>query len=1068
MRRTAPLLVRTPHARAAGPGGAAAREPAARRVLDHAEGPLRVLGGPGTGKSTLAARAAADRVTRAGVSPENVLVLTASRSSAEWMRGEITRVLTEAGTRPRTTPEPLARSVHSYAFAVLRNRAVRAEQAPPKLLTGAEEDHRIRELLREHIDQGAAVWPESLRPALGVPGFAVELRDFLLRATERGIGEHRLVELGEQRGCPEWTAVGRFGAEYREIARLRERTGNQPPEYDAAELIGAALAAFDQDPELLAEERRRVRYVVVDDAQHLDEQQYELVRRLRETAAETLLFGDPDQAVYSFRGAEPELIKSDEVPTEVLATDHRMAPAVRTAVGRLAARMSGSGPQRQLTAPQETPASETAAQGTADSGTVRVRLLATEAQQAAWVADQLRRAHLQRGVPWSEMAVVVRSLGHTLPVLRRALVAAGVPVNVPSDDVPLSQRGAVRPFLRLLRCAARPDALDADTAEELLSSVLGGADPLALRRLRRGLRRLELAAGGSRPSGELLVEVLQDTDRLVGLPDAAAAPARRLARLLHEARESVTAGARVEEVLWRAWRASGLQDAWLEDTERGGVAGAQANRDLDAVVELFDEARGFDERWSGQDAAAFADELDAQHIARDSRAPAAPRDDAVQVLTAHRAAGREWTVVAVPGVQEGVWPNLRQRGSLLGIERLLDTFRGDEGAVSMTAPLLAEERRLLFVAASRARSRLLVSAVRGEEEQPSRFLDELDGTDAEDEVEPRPVTPPQRGLSAGELVGELRRAVCDPESDPDRRERAATQLARLARAGVPGADPGSWYGLAEVSSHDAPVGEDEPVRVSPSTVELLRQCPLRWLLERHGGQDGAELAAVTGTLVHEVARLAAEGRDPEELRRALDEAWKSVDAGAPWFSRKERERVAGMVEAFLRWMAETRGELTQRGVEHDLDLQLPPRSDGGPWLQLRGRVDRLETDASGQEVIVDIKTGKSPISKNDAEQHPQLAVYQLAAALGAFRAEEGGAAPGGARLLYVAKPDRAGVATERVQSGLDDEQVHRWLDEVHAAAESSTGPGYVAYESSDCSRCPVRASCPLQGRQVAE
>ncbi|MHA6798594.1 ATP-dependent helicase [Bounagaea algeriensis] len=1065
MRRTAPLLVRTPHARTAGTD-AAAREPAACRVLDHAEGALRVLGGPGTGKSTLAARAAAERVTRAGVSPENVLVLTTGRSAAEWMRGEITRVLTEEGTRPRTTPEPLARSVHSYAFAVLRNRAVRAGQAPPKLLTGAEEDHRIRELLREHVDQGASIWPESLRPALGLPGFAVELRDFLLRATERGIGEHRLIELGEQHGRPEWTAVGRFGAEYRAIARLRERTGNQPPEYDAAELIGAALAAFDQDPELLAEERRRVRHVVVDDAQHLDEQQYEFVGKLRETAAETLLFGDPDQAVYSFRGAEPELIKSDEAPVEVLTADHRMSPAVRTAVGRLAARMPGSGPQRQPT--RNSDPSEHV--DTADPGTVRVRLLATEAQQATWVADQLRRAHLQQGVPWSEMAVVVRSLGHTLPVLRRALLAAGVPVNVPSDDVPLSQRGAVRPFLRLLRSAARPDALDADTAEELLTSPLGGADPLALRRLRRGLRRLELAAGGSRPSGELLVEVLQDTDRLTGLPDAAAAPARRLAQLLHEAREAVTSGARVEEVLWRVWRASGLQEEWLAGTERGGVAGAQANRDLDAVVELFDEARGFDERWSGQDAAAFADELDAQHIARDSRAPAAPREDAVQVLTAHRAAGREWTVVAVPGVQEGVWPNLRQRGSLLGIERLLDAlFRAGDGAVSMTAPLLAEERRLLFLAASRARSRLLVSAVRGEEEQPSRFLDELDGTDAEGEVEPRPVTPPQRGLSAGELVGELRRAVCDPETEPDRRERAATQLARLARAGVPGADPASWYGLADVSSHDAPVGEDEPVRVSPSTVEVLRQCPLRWLLERHGGQDGAELAAVTGTLVHEVARLAAEGRSFEELRRALDEAWKSVDAGAPWFSRKERERVSGMLEAFLRWMADTRGELSQQGVEHDLDLQLPPRSDGGPWLQLRGRVDRLEADTAGQEVIVDIKTGKSPVSKNDAEQHPQLAVYQLAAALGAFRAEqEDRSAPGGARLLYVAKPDRTGAATERVQSGLDDDQVRGWLDEVHAAAESSTGPGYLAHENADCGRCPVRTSCPLQGRQVAQ
>lgn len=1030
--------------------------------MAHEAGFLRVLGGPGTGKSTLAAQAAAERVRRDDVSPENVLVLTASRSAADWMRTEITRQLTESAARARTAPEPLVRTVHSYAFSVLRLRAAHAQQPPPRLLTGAEQDTIIRELLDGNVRDGAPHWPDSLRPALTVSGFAAELRDFLLRATERGISADGLIRLGEQHDRPEWIAAGKFAREYRQVTRLRGASGNQAPEYDAADLVGAALETFDGDPELLAAERRRVRYLVVDDAQHLDPQQYRLIRELGATTTEMLLIGDPGQAVFSFRGADPRCLSEsdpDGARTEVLTVDRRMSSAVRDAVRRLSARLPGTGAQRELVEPE----------GGSARGRVRVRLLATEAQQAAWVADQLRRAHLIDEVPWSAMAVVVRSTGLALPVLRRALLAAGVPIALPTDDVPLARRTAVRPLLHLLRCAARPADLDADIAAELLASPLGGADPLALRRLRRGLRRLELAIGGSRPSGELLVDVLHDADRLAGLEDAAAEPARRVAELLRKARESVESGATVEETLWRVWQASGLQRSWLATVDRGGVSGAQADRDLDAVVALFEAAADYVDRLPGASAVGFARELEEQRIAGSSRAPAAPRDNAVRLLTAHAAAGQEWSVVAIPGVQEGVWPDLRQRGSLLGMERLVDQLSGvDSDRVSAAAPLLAEERRLLLVAASRARYELFVSAVRGEDEQPSRFLDELDGADENTDAEPRPVTPPQRGLAMGDLVGELRRVVCDPEGGDERRSRAAAQLARLASAGIPGAHPDTWYGLAESSSAAPLVSAEDLVRVSPSTVETLHQCPLRWLLERHGGQDAAELASVTGTLVHALVQVAANGADAEQLRTALDEAWKSVDAGAPWFSRKERDRVASMLNAFLEWLSTSRAELNQSGVERDLDLKIEPRA-GGPWLRLRGRVDRLEADDSGHPVVVDIKTAKTPVSKDDAQQHPQLAVYQLAAALGAFQ-EETDSEPGGARLLYVAKPDRTGAATERNQDALDAEQIEVWLDVLHSAAESSVGPEYSAYQNPDCARCPVRTSCPVHsaGRQVGQ
>ncbi|HEX3789309.1 MAG TPA: UvrD-helicase domain-containing protein, partial [Pseudonocardiaceae bacterium] len=277
--------------------------PEADAVLDPGlRGTLRVLGGPGTGKSSLLIDVAATRIG-AGTAPGSVLLLTGSGRMGAQARSALTaRLLNshEAGTRPAVIREPLVRSVHSYAFAVLRLAAQRAGGPPPRLVTSAEQDAIIAELLAGEIADGADAWPAELRAALATDGFAAELRELLTRCAERGVDPAQLERVGRLSGRPEWTAAGRFARNYEQVMLLRAAVGTAAPQAStpavgAAELVGAALEAFAVDPELLTAERARIGVLLVDDAQQLDPQAALLVRVLAAGADVTLLAGDPDQ-----------------------------------------------------------------------------------------------------------------------------------------------------------------------------------------------------------------------------------------------------------------------------------------------------------------------------------------------------------------------------------------------------------------------------------------------------------------------------------------------------------------------------------------------------------------------------------------------------------------------------------------------------------------------------------------------------------------------------------------------------------------------------------------------------
>ena len=1046
-----PVLRRRPVRRT----GAPVLDEAQSRVVAHPGGPLLVLAGPGTGKTTTLVEAVVDRVERRGLPPEQVLVLTFSRKAAQELRERVTARL------GRTTRGALAMTFHSYAFALLRRELAAAGGPPLRLLSGPEQDLEVARLLQGVLVDGAADWPSGLRPALPLRGFRRELRDLLQRAQERGVDGPLLSALGERADRPEWRAAGRF------LEGYEGRFALDPAAevLDHSGLVRAAAGLLETDDDVRSRERAAHAVVFVDEYQDTDPAQVRLLQALAGDGRDLVAVGDPDQSIYAFRGADVRGIL--DLPDAFRTVDGRPAPVVELRTGRrcgpvlLAASRSVA---RRLPAGRLSPSFRELATDPAavrSPGRVEVLLAASPTGEAAVVADVLRRAHLHDGLAWSDMAVLLRSTPRSLAVVRRGLHAAGVPVGVPADEVPLVEEPLVRALLDLLRAALRPADVRAGDVLALLTGPLVRADALAVRRLRRALREADLAAGGGAPSDELLVEALADRRSLLLVAERARAPMDRLHRLVSAVRETAGSGS-AEQVLWALWEATGLARRLEQDSLAGGSRGAVADRALDAVLALFDAAARYVDRLPHASVLGFVDDVEAQEVPGDTLAQRTPEGDAVRVLTAHASKGLEWPLVVVAGVQEGVWPDLRLRGSLLGADDLAAAARSGEAVVEAPgsrpdrrAELLAEERRLFYVAVTRAQERLVVTAVAGSEgdDRPSRFVEEL-GVPLPDRV-----SAVGRPLTGSGLVAELRH-VAATSPDPALREAACRRLALAATLDaehvphVGSADPDRWWGLAPLSD-DAPlVGAGETVRVSPSKVEAFDTCSLRWFLESAVGVSSTTgPAQVVGTLVHALAELGsgADALDEAALTARLDAALPELDLGAPWAVRQRRTEAIAQLRKFLDWQ---RGS-ARRLVGTELAVAVPV----GERAVLSGRVDRLERDSAGRAVVVDLKTGSSKPGRAELARHPQLGVYQLAVALGAFAEQHGLTEPGGAALLQL----RTGKsADEQLQRALPDDEDPDWARAlVDRVVEGMSGSDFPATVNEHCARtCAVRASCP--------
>lgn len=1090
----APPVVDTLVAR---PASALAPEQRAVVELD-ARASGTVIGAPGTGK-THALLARAERLLGAARDPADLLVLAPTRQTATVLRDVLSARVT------RATPGPLARSLPALAFEIVRRDAVGRAAPPPRLLTAGVQDGVLADLLAGDAEDDGS-WPEGLGPAVRASrDFRAELRALYAACAENDVDAAALEALGAAHDRPAWVSAARLLRDYRfMIAHAYEHAGVR----EAADLLADAVRILDRgdgDPP---------RILLVDDAQELTRGGVELLAALRRRGSAVLAFGDPDIASGSFRGASPALfaeLAGRLGHVHVLRTPHRQADAgesggellrvIRTVTSAIGA----AGRVEHRVAPGE---------GGADAADDSIRAAVAESPLAErdLIARSLRSWRLRDDVPWSRMAVIAHDTNQVAE-LAAELAAREVPTRAASVPCPLGAEAAVRDILQVAELGLRPGA---DRAPEALTAALlspyGGLDAVGLRRLRALVRADAVeAAGAAAASGDLLVAALEHPRPYDTARTREERAALRLSQTLADVHAAAAEGASVHELLWTIWQRSGLERDWVRQAEGRGAIAALAERSLDALVALFGAAKRFSERAdaSGERAArAFIARILDSEVPEDMLS-APERDQAVQILTPAAALGTAFDVVVVAGVQEGVWPNTALRGGLLDAPALADVAaaarRGEEPPrpelLDRRRELLSEELRLFVRALSRARRHALVTSVEDDDAARSSLYAFLP-TAVEGDAGGHPLT--LRGL-----VARHRRTLTEAR-DPALRAHAAGQLALLARAGVAGADPQDWYGIAEPTT-TAPLVNPAvaPARISPSRLEAFEACELDWAIGSIGGASSSASAGV-GTLLHAALEREPDG-DLARLGAVVDERWGEIPFDAAWAGEQERawaDTLTARLARYTRTVADEGGEAVGAEARFLLAVELPgggaaggapggvadtadaaaePRvwvvpegaaaddvvPAGVPVALVSGSIDRVErypagrgealpvedANAGDRVVVIDLKTGRHEMRVSDEKvaDDAQLLAYQLALDAGAVAGAEG-ARNAGARLLVVSRTLKGGHYRLAHQPPLDADARAAFLRRLQDAAAAMAATTFTARVDDHC-RSDAYAPC---------
>jgi superfamily I DNA/RNA helicase len=986
---------------------------------------FRIVGAPGSGKTTVVTEIVAALIARDGESC--VRILTPSRQSATRLRDTVALAVGVA------TRGPLARSISSLAFDLVSSEQGQGYTA--RLMSGGDQDSDIKEILDGEIADGSdGYWPENLTADVRrLREFRTQLRDLLSRSRDLGLVDESsatpfeaLAELGRTSRNPEWVAAAEFFTAYRRLV-IRSRAG----QVDPAELVDRATAIVrgtsPDDPRMT---------LVVDDAQDFTPAQWRLVTAWGRHRGTVIAVGDPDTATAGFRGGHGSFVDDTDLDwgdTLALTTIHRQTGALPALLGHVAAAIGGGLPAVRRTYPTLPTPLESRSSPGFDLASATA---SSPAHERDIIARYIRDA-VARGVAYDDIAIVVRS-GSMAESMVTHLNSLSIPTFSETTGSPLRDHPAVWSLLALASVGIGREPLTAEIAHDLLLGPFGRLTTLDYRRFRRTLRKAEITAGGNRMADELMLEVLTKPGAMETELQFTAPGVRWIVETLRVV--GAVADRQIDEILWTVWARSDRAKAWSAISLGVGPGAVKAHESLDAVLALFAVAATSLENVPSESATVFLDRVLGQTIPNDSLSPRTS-SGSVLVCTPAATVGREFEVVVAAGLNEGVWPNTRARSALLKAHVLGLAHAGiDTATIDLRREIIFDEVRLFLVTLSRARQRLLVTAIQSEDETPSGLFRMIAGEKTPDEDRARIVpaanargrvfVPENIDASIGEMVGRLRNLVVSDRGSAADRSRAAAALKELAHRGVLGAHPDTWLGYR--SATPAPLFSDGVVPVSPSNLERFQESPLDWFVSSvAGGSSG--INATIGTLVHRAIEVAPDGTR-DELWAAVEEKWGEVNFEAPWLAEQWLKATRSMIDSLADYVRNI--ALEGRRVldsEKFTTITLSTTDKGGLSIVVGGTVDRVEEFPDGSIAIIDVKTAKSAASANAAEENMQLKAYQLAFRHGVLGDAVAAATTlHSAGLLYPRVSSKDAPYSVRTQSAMDTAALNDFADTVIA------------------------------------
>jgi superfamily I DNA/RNA helicase/RecB family exonuclease len=957
-----------------------------------------ILGAPGSGKTTLVLERIVS-LASSGISPDNLLILTPSRAQASLVRDRVALAL---GV---TTAGPRVRSVASFAFALVRAAHHDAGLAEPDLMSASQTDADIEALISGHISDGSGpAWPEPLGSMVReLPVFRQELREWMARATENGLDDQTLQRLARDHQRPEWAAAAAFRSEYATVL-----ASARPGAFDSAEIIRRAIVVLERG---LPAEFAGLVHIAVDDLHDVTQATLDFLGVLRALGIGLTLTGEPDVAGNTFRGSQPQglsrLAGAWSITPEVLPSVHRHGSALRAVVAAVSEKIgtAGMGVQRK------TPSS------VKEPGRVLTLVAPSPHREANDIARFITQVHLDDNVPYHRIAVVARR-GSRVQALVRELSNHAIPARANLAGMTLRDQPAARDLLEIVALGLGVTPLNAKSAVSALTGRYGLMTTQELRRLRFALRVQAATDEHYTPADQLIAEGLAHRGGFSLLEPSVGAKAQALAEILDDIR-SADPGTPVTQLLWSAWSRSGLSSVWASRAVAPGERSGGAHRALDAVGALFHQAAEFVEAQPGASSALFLEAVLESDVPDDVVLPS-PAWPAVTVSTPSGLAGLECDVVIVSGVEDGVWPDLRLRGSLLGAHQMVRSAAGEHGDVLDERKIVRDdELRLFAMALSRATHTVLVSSTDSEDSPPSPLFHLVDS------MATRVPSTPEPPRSPRSVVGRLRRSLVGAVASGSETQAMASDLALMASWGVPGANPESWWGLGSASSDSALYPEGE-VPVSPSALATLEESPVEWFLGSLARNDSGPEAGL-GSLIHRALEAHPDG-SADELWSVVDASFAQLDYDAGWVEAYQRRIARGMVEALADYLADRRLEGYETlGIEQRFDLRLGR-------AVVRGVIDRIELTPEKKLLVVDLKTGRH-VTDSAVVDNPQMLTYQLAleneellATLNRAPTESAGAV-----LLFVKSGVRGKAYRFATQEPVTDEARALFLERLETA-----------------------------------